>query len=134
MAAESLSGILPFLAHFLSGAVLLAVFAAIYMRITPYSELELIKAGKTAPAVAFLGAILGFTLPIHAAIVHSVDLVDMLLWALVSGVLQILVFEAFRLAYRDLVRSIEEDRIGAALFLSALSICIGLLNAASMTW
>lgn len=134
MAAESMSGVIPFLAHFLSGAVLLAVFAAIYMFITPYNEIALIRAGKTAPAVAVAGALLGFTLPIYAAIAHSINLLDMLLWALVSGVLQILVFEGFRLMYRDLVRAIEDDRTGAAIFLSALSICTGLLNAASMTW
>lgn len=131
---ESLGGLLPFLSHFLAGGLFLSVFAVIYLWITPYREIPLIREGKTAPAVAFLGALLGFTFPLAATISQSVDIFDMIIWAIISGVVQVLVFEGIRLLFRDLVRSIEEDRMGAAIFLSAASVCVGLLNAASMTW
>ena len=47
---------------------------------------------------------------------------------------QITVFVAVsRLAFRNLVVRIEAGEIAAAIYLAAISLCVGLLNAACMT-
>jgi putative membrane protein len=48
--------------------VLLMVFVYIYARATPYKEFALIAHDNIAVAVTFAGAVLGFTIPMLAAI------------------------------------------------------------------
>lgn len=131
---ESLSGLYAFLAYFAASAVLLVLFCTIYLRVTPYPELRLIKEGKTAPAISFGGAVIGFVLPLASAIAHSVSLGDMVLWALVALIVQVIVFLFLRVCFSGLVRDIGEDRMGAAIVVAVFSSAAGLLNAACMTW
>jgi len=131
---ESFQGLIDFGKYFLAALVYLLLFCAIYCKVTPYDELKLVREGKVAPAISFGGALIGFVLPLHSAITHSVGFFDMLLWALVAMVVQILVFSIVRLQFKDLVKQIEEDQASAAALLAFFSVAIGLLNAASMTY
>jgi len=130
----SLSGLIPFLAYFGGGTVLLLLFSFVYLRVTPYPEIELVRQGKTAPAISFGGALIGFVCPLYSAISHSVNLVDMIIWALVALVVQIVVFVVLRIMFSRLIDDIAEDRIGPAVFLAFVSVAAGLINAASMTY
>lgn len=131
---ESFSGLYDFLAYFAVSAVLLALFCIVYLAVTPYPELRLVKEGKTAPAISFGGAVIGFVLPLASAISHSVSFMDMALWALVALAVQVIVFLILRVCFSGLVRDIAEDRLGAATVVAVFSIATGLLNAACMTW
>lgn len=131
---ESFQGLFDFGRYFVAALLYLLLFCVIYLKVTPYDELKLVREGKLAPAVSFGGACIGFVLPLHSAITHSIGFVDMLIWALVAMVVQILVFSLVRFAFKDLVRHIEEDQVAAATLLAFFAIAIGLLNAASMTY
>jgi putative membrane protein len=112
----------------------MAVFCQVYCWITPYDEIKLIREGKSAPAISFGGALIGFVLPLYSAITHSVGFIDMLVWALVAMVMQFTVFGIVRIFFKDLVSEIENDQCAAATLLAFFSVAIGLLNAASMTY
>ena len=127
-------GLFDFGKYFVASLGYLLIFCLIYTKVTPYDELKLVREGKTAPAVSLGGAFIGFVLPLHSAITHSVGFVDMLIWALVAMVVQILAFSIVRLIFKDLVRQIEENQMAAAALLAFFSVAIGLLNAASMTY
>ena len=58
-----LTGLPLFGAYFGLSLLLLAAFLLIYLRITPYHEIALIRAGNTAAATSLGGAIVGFVLP-----------------------------------------------------------------------
>lgn len=131
---ESVSGLLNFGIYLGTAFVLLAIFCTLYIRITPYSEYKLIKEGKTAPAISYGGAILGFVIPLASAIAHSVSFLDMLIWAFIAFVVQIAVFFIFRLVLSSLVKDIEKDGIAAGIMLGIFSVAAGILNAASMTY
>jgi len=131
---ESFQGLVDFGKYFLAALGYLLVFCVIYCKVTPYDELKLVREGKLAPAISFGGAFIGFVLPLHSAITHSVGFVDMLVWALVAMVVQILVFSLVRLFFKDLVKQIEENQPAAASLLAFFAIAIGILNAASMTY
>jgi putative membrane protein len=131
---ESLSGFLGFCKYFVAALGFMAVFCQVYCWITPYDEIKLIREGKTAPAISFGGALIGFVLPLYSAITHSVGIIDMLVWALVAMVMQFTVFGIVRIFFKDLVREIENDHCAAATLLAFFSVAIGLLNAASMTY
>jgi len=133
-AATYLGGLPGFSAYFAVAAALLAAFAVVYSLVTPHHEWRLIKANTTAAAVAFGGAILGFVLPLHSAISHSVNLVDCVLWGVVAFVVQIATFFVLRLVIPDLPRRISDNELAPAIMAAALSIAVGLLNAASMTY
>jgi len=131
---ESLGGLIDFCKYFVAAIGFVVVFCQIYCWVTPYDELKLIREGNLAPAVSFGGALIGFTLPLHSAITHSVGFIDMLIWAVVALVVQLTVFCIVRLFFKGLVREIENNQLSAAALLAFFSLAIGILNAASMTY
>ena len=131
---ESLSGLTSFLVHFVAAIVLMALFTVIYVRVTPYPEFRLIREGKTAPAISFSGALLGFVIPLASAIVSSVSFLDMVIWAGVALVVQILVFLVLRGIFGELCHDIAENMTAPAILLAVLSLAAGLLSAACLTY
>jgi putative membrane protein len=130
----TLEGLLPFLAYFGGGLLLVVLFSLVYLKVTPYDEIKLVREGKIAPAISFGGAIIGFICPLTAAIAHSVNFLDMVIWALIALVVQIFVFLLVRLTFRSFTNDIAGDKIGSGLFLAIVSVAAGLVNAASMTY
>lgn len=129
-----LSGLPLFAAYFLLGIALLALFVAIYVRITPYREIALIRAGNAAAAASLGGAMIGFVLPVASSIENSVSLVDMGLWSLVALVVQLIAFVVARAMVPAISKNVEEGQVASGVFLGAIGIALGLLNAACMTY
>lgn len=132
--AFSLSGFDDFLLYFGLSIVFVAIFSVVYGWVTPYDELQLIREGNPAAAASLSGALIGFILPLASAVIHSVNPWDMMLWAAIALVVQILVFVAVRLMVRDIARLITEGKVATGVFLGAVSLAAGILNAACMTY
>lgn len=130
----SLSGFDDFLVYFGLSLVFIAAFLAIYVRVTPYREIALIREGNAAAAVSLSGSLIGFALPLASAVIHSVNIVDMALWAAIALAIQLLAYFAVRLLVPDIGRHIPEGRMASGIFLGAASLAAGILNAASMTY
>lgn len=130
---ESLGGVNGYFLHFLASAAMVVLFCLLYVRITPYPEFRLITEGKVAPAVSFSGALLGFVISLASAVSQSVSFTDMLVWAGIALLVQLLVFLALRTCFSGLCRSIAANELAPALLLGALSLAAGILNAACMT-
>jgi putative membrane protein len=126
---------LSFLAYFSAGLAFLFAFMYVYVRLTPYKEFELICAGNRTAAVALSGNVLGYTVVLYAAIAHSVAWMDMAVWAFIGLGSQ---YVAYRVTQRFFVRDwsaqIAADNLAAGIFSGALSLAVGLLNAASMSY
>ena len=125
-----LKPVLSFLGYLLSSGAMLGLFVWIYARVTPYREFELIAHNNNAAAIALGGAVLGFTLPLVAAIYFTRSIVEMALWALITGIVQLLVF----IALRRQAGEIEAGHTAPAILLATFSVAIGLLNAASISY
>jgi putative membrane protein len=132
--APSLALLPNFLAYFALAIVFAVIFLVVYVWITPHRELALIRADKPAAAISFGGAFLGFVIPLGSAIAHSVGLLDCAVWGVIALVIQILTFFAARLLLPDLPERIARDERAAAILIAALSIGVGVLNAACMTY
>jgi len=130
----SFAGFDDFLIYLGIASVLLAVFIAIYLRITPYREIKLIRDGNSAAAFSLSGTIIGMVLPLASALEFSVGLIDLAVWATIALVVQILVFIIARVALPNIVNDIPEGKQASGIFLGAISIAAGLLNAAAMTY
>ena len=130
---QSLHGIGPHFVYFALALVVAMLFVVIYIRITPYREFALIRQGNAAAAISLGGALLGFSLPLAKAVAQSANVLDMLIWAGVALVAQLMAFIVARAVLKDITSNIEEGKPAAAIFLAAVSISIGLLNSAAMT-
>ena len=128
------NGAAAFILAFAAAGVFTVAFKLIYQWVTPYHEATLIREGNTAAAISLGGALIGYVLPLASALSHTVSLPEFAAWALLAGVIQILLFVTVsRLVFRNLAARIEAGEIAAAVYLAAISICAGLLNAACMT-
>jgi putative membrane protein len=124
-----ISNLPAFASFFVTAIILMLVFLAIYVRITPYNELELIRAGNEAAAVSLGGAVIGFALPIAVSVAVSHNLYAMIGWGVVASVVQLLAFIAARLALPRLNESIPQGKLASGIFLASLAIGVGILNA-----
>lgn len=131
---HSIGGLPAFLLYFATSLALLALFLAIYIWITPYRELALIREGNVAAAASLAGTIVGFAIPLAHAVALSVNLADMALWGLIALVVQLLVFFAVTRLIPDIARDIPAGKIAPGILLGALSLATGILNAACMTY
>jgi putative membrane protein len=131
--SQVLAGLPAFLLYFALGLLLLAAFLAVYIAVTPYKEIALIREGNAAAAISLGGAVIGYVLPLSRAIAQSVSVVDMLAWGAVALVAQVVVYFVVARAVPHFPDAIRAGRISAATFLAALAIAVGLLNAAAMT-
>jgi putative membrane protein len=112
---------------------LLAGFTVIYLWITPYAELTLIRRGNAAAAINFGASVLGFTLPLASVIAHAVNILDVVLWSGVAAVVQIVAHFLVRALIRGFGERIEDGNIAVATFAATVSLSLGVLNAACMT-
>ena len=131
---ESFAGFDDFLAYLALALVLLGLFVAIYIRVTPYREMALIREGNMAASFSLSGALLGFIVPLAAAVQQSVNLVDMAIWGLIAMLVQIAAFVAVKLLIPSITQDIPAGKGAQGFFLGSLSLGVGLLSAACMTF
>ncbi len=130
---ESLAGLPAFLTYFSLSLALLVVFLAVYLFVTPYNELQLIRQGNVAAALSLAGAVVGFVLPLARAVTQSVSPLDLVAWGVVALVVQVVVFFLVGKLVPRFAEAVRDGRVAAATLLAALAVGVGLLNAASMT-
>ena len=118
-----------FASFFVTAIILMLAFLAIYLKITPYNELALIRAGNEAAAVSLGGAVIGFALPIAVSVAVSHNLYAMIGWGVVASVAQLLTFIVARLTLPRLNESIPQGKLASGIFLASLAIGVGILNA-----
>ena len=131
---QSVSGFPAFIINLAAALALLAVFLFIYIKITPYHEIDLIRAGNLAAAASLSGAMLGFAVPLAKAVAQSDGLIDMLIWAGIALVIQLLVYAVVRLIIPGISKDIPEGHVAQGVFLGMLSLATGILNSACMTY
>lgn len=129
----SFAGLPSFLTYFGTAIVLLLVFAFIYTRLTAHDEIALIRQGNAAAAVGLGGSLFAFVLPLCSAVIHSVSLVDFVIWGLIALVIQIATFFAVRAFLPNLSQRITANEMSAGLFVAFASVAVGAINAACMT-
>jgi len=121
-----------FIKYMLTSLVLMSAFVAVYVLATPHREFELIRNGKTAAAVQLIGVLLGFIAPLASVIIHSVNIPDLILWAVVAAAIQIVTFWIVHLLFRNISARLEEDCLSSGIFIGGLSLGVGILQAACM--
>ena len=127
---------MQFSLYFSGALIALILFKYVYAFITPHDEWKLIKEQKnTAAAIGFGGGILGFAIALSGAITNSVSFMDFGVWAVIALLAQALAFGIVRFVFMtSLIERIEQGEHSAAIMLASVSIAVGILNAACMTY
>ncbi|ORE97856.1 DUF350 domain-containing protein [Aurantimonas sp. 22II-16-19i] len=128
------AGLPAFLVYFVLGLALYALFSWVYTTLTPQKEIQLIRSGNTAAVVAFLGAILGFSLPLSSAAANSVSIVDFIIWSIIGLLAQLFAFFLASRTMTGLHQRITDGEIAAGLWAGGIAFAVGILNAACMTY
>jgi putative membrane protein len=125
--------VLAFAQHLLTGLVFLTAFVFIYLKITPYKEVTLIRDGNGAAALGLIGAVVGFSIALSRAIEVSSFLSEAAIWAGIALIAQIGAQFIAQLVVPKLYVVIEDRGWAAAIVKAGVAIAIGLINAACMT-
>jgi putative membrane protein len=131
---HSARGIDEFLLYLAASLALLAAFIGIYIWITPYRELTLIRQGNVAAAASLSGTVLGFAIPLAHAVAQSVNIAEMAMWGVVALAVQLLVYFVMRRLVPGLASDIPAGKLAPGVLLGAVSLATGILNSACMTY
>src|SRR5258708_6984721 len=131
---ESFAGFDDFLVYLGVSLVLLAVFVAIYNRVTPYREMGLIREGNMAASFSPSGGLLGLIVPLASAVTHSANPIHIVILGVIAMLVQIPAFVAVKLLIPSITRDIPEGKGAQGFFLGSISLGVGLLNAACMSF
>jgi putative membrane protein len=122
-----------FIAYFLLGGALTAMFVLLYANLTPHREIALIRAGNVAAAIALSSALVGFVIPLASVIAHSAGIIDLAVWGTVALAVQLGGFIITRLVLPGLPQTIQAGNTANATLLAGISLSLGVLDAACMT-
>lgn len=122
-----------YLMHLLTGFALVAAFALIYLRLTPYDEIALIRKAYMAPALSFGGTLIGFSVTVASGILHLPSYTSFLLWALVAMVIQLVAFVILSRLLPDLRRELEANNTAMGALIGSITLSIGLINGACLS-
>ncbi|NHZ41230.1 MULTISPECIES: DUF350 domain-containing protein [Massilia] len=125
--------ILNYLLHLATAVALVMVFFVIYTRMTPYDEVKLIRGGNHAAALALGGALIGFSLTITSAMMHTRDYYQFLGWAAGAMLVQVLVYYVTTRLLKMASEQIEADNSAFGGLLGAIAISVGLVNAGAVS-
>ena len=134
MFVQSLQGLAAFAAYFLAASALCVVYVFVYTRVTQHDEFDLIMRQHNASAALALGmSLLGFALPLASAILHSVSILDCVIWGVIALVVQIIAYYVARAFHPGLNQALADNTMASALWLGFISITAGILSAVSMS-
>jgi putative membrane protein len=128
---------LSFALFFFTALAVFGLFLFLYAKVTPYDDYQMIFGeNNTASALGFGGAVLGLSIPLYSALIHSVSYIDFVMWAGVAMAIQ-LIFALIltRLSGKFSVeKHIRNGDLSVGAFMAFMSISIGLINAGSMSY
>ena len=131
---ESLTAGFPvLLLHFLVTVTMLAVGVVIYLWMTPYPELELIRYGNIAAAISLGAPILSLAIPLAFSMSVSVNVIDIIAWGLVTLAILLIVYRVIDFLMKDLPKRIEDGEMGPALLLAAVKLGVAAITAAAVS-
>jgi putative membrane protein len=125
-------GLPVFLMH---GGIALVIWlagVALYVIITPHSEIKLIRANNVAAGLSLGGAATGIALPIAATLATSHSLIDLAVWGATALVLQLVAFRLVDALVKDLSKRITQGEMAAASVLIGVKLGIAFVTAAAL--
>lgn len=134
MILQSLAGLPAFLLYFCTGLIAVVLYLFVYTRVTRHDEFKLICDNHPAAAIALGLSLVGFVIPVVSAIMHTVNVIDCLIWSVIALVVQIAVYYIVKIPVPNLSARIAAGELAPAIWLGLSSVAAGAINAASMVY
>jgi putative membrane protein len=126
--SEFLRGVAAFFGYFGVAIALCSAFGAVYLRLTPHREFDLIvREHNASAAIALSGTLLGFAIALAGAIRNTRSVWEFIIWACLAALAQLVAYGLARLTHPNLSQAIESNAIAAAIWLAAVSISAGVI-------
>ena len=119
--------------YLLASLAMMSVFSLIYTKITPYDEIKMIREGKAAAALSFLGALIGFSLTLASSILHNDSFVAFAAWAGAAMIVQLAVYTVLSRLIPDMHNCLEKNNVAMGALLGGVSLTFGIINAACLS-
>jgi len=132
-AIESFVSAFPhFLVMTLAAGLMLIIASTVYILLTPWKELALVRGGNGAAGLALAGAITGLALPLASCLASSVSLFDLAIWGIAALLMQLIAYRIVDFLLSGIPKRIENDEAGAAIVLIAAKLAAAMLLAAGL--
>ena len=112
---------------------MMSVFLLFCTKITPYDEIKMIREGKAAAALSFLGALIGFSLTLASSILHNDSFVAFAAWAGAAMIVQLAVYTVLSRLIPDMHNCLEKNNVAMGALLGGVSLTFGIINAACLS-
>ncbi|MEC5385168.1 DUF350 domain-containing protein [Uliginosibacterium sp. H3] len=122
-----------YLIHLLAGLGVVAVFVAVYLHVTPFRELYLIRNGGVAAALSLGGATFGFALTVASSILHNDTFAMFLFWAACSAAVQVIAYAVVARLLPHLNAALENNNVAMGGLMGVVSLVVGIINAAALS-
>lgn len=111
---------------------IMLVGLAIHSWLTPYRELKLVRENNVAAGISLGGAFLSLAIPLASAMGSSLNWADLLLWGVVTLLVQLFALRFVDILLPAMPRRIREGEISAALVLVSVKLSFGIILAAAV--
>lgn len=128
-----LHSLYSYLLHLATGLGMVLVFMAIYLKVTPFDEIALIRKGCLAAALSMGGALVGFGLTVASSLSNCESYLQFAIWGGLSAVVQLVTYLVVAWLMPSMTRALEEDNRAMGAFLGLISLAVGIVNAACLT-
>lgn len=122
-----------YMKHLLSGLIMVGLFAAVYVRFTPFHEMPLIRRGCTAAALSLAGAIIGFSLTVASSILHNDHYLMFIAWGTLAAVAQMAAYLLIERSLPEMKAAIEANNVAMGALMGTVSLVVGVINAACLS-
>lgn len=122
-----------YMKHLLSGLIMVGLFAAVYVRFTPFHEMPLIRRGCTAAALSLAGAIVGFSLTVASSILHNDHYLMFIAWGTLAAVVQMAAYLLIERSLPEMKAAIEANNVAMGALMGTVSLVVGVINAACLS-
>lgn len=125
--------IISYCLYFAIAVVLLLVFTVVYMLITPYDELDLIRKGKGAACISFGGTLLGYSLTLGANMIYHVSLSQFAVWGVIAMFVQWVGYWMVARVIGNIKAHMENNNVAVAGLIGVVGLVLGVLNVGSLS-
>jgi putative membrane protein len=122
-----------YLLHLVTGLVLVSAFTVIYLWVTPFDEIRLIRKGCIAPALSFGGTLIGFSWTVASGILHVPDYTGFLVWAAAATTIQVVAFLILTKLLPEIKTALESNNIAMGALIGVVGLSVGLINGACLS-
>ncbi len=125
--------ILNYLLYLLTSVIAVAIFTKIYLVITPYDELDLIRKGQGAPCISLSGTLIGYSLTLSASAIYHGSFLSFVVWAFLAMGVQLLGYFAMVKIIGNVNDSMQKNNIAVGGLLGMTGLVLGIINAGCLS-